>query len=35
MKGAKKIGIVFTQKGKEFPKKFIAVLSGGYIYLYA
>lgn len=35
MSTAKKLGILYQQKGTEDPKKFIAVLSGGYIYLYA
>ena len=35
MKSAKKIGIVYRQKGSENPQKYIAVLSGGYIYFYS
>ena len=35
MKSAKKIGIIYYQKGAENPKKYIGVLSGGYVYLYS
>lgn len=35
MKQAKKIGIIYRQKGNENPIKYIAVLSGSYIYFYS